>query len=324
MQSEVLFVEENRNTLFPIKYQTLWEEYKKQQACFWQAHEVNLTNDYFDWEKLDKDEKFFIKMVLAFFASSDLIVNKNIAENFSKVKILEAQITYNWQETMENIHSEMYSLLIDTYIKDVEEKKYLFNAIENVPIIKRMAEWAYKWMNSDKPHNERLVAFSAYEGILFSGPFCAIYWIKERGVLPGLCLSNDFIARDEGLHVDFAIKTYSLLTNKCSQQRLHEIIKEAVDLEIEFITESLPCKLIGMNSQLMIEYIKYVADRLCLSYGCEKIYDSKQPFTFMDRIGISSKKNFFEKTPTEYSKADNSTKKNAYAFLKPKIGESKA
>jgi ribonucleotide reductase beta subunit family protein with ferritin-like domain len=308
---EILFQEETRNTIFPILYPTIWESYTKQRSCHWLPHEVSLKNDLNDWVKLDSDEQYFIKMILAFFASSDLIVNENIEKRFvNDVKLLEAKFTYDFQKSMENIHSEMYALLIDTLITNEKEKDYLFNAVKNIPIIKKMALWADKWINSDLSVNnysyaERLVAFSAFEGILFSGPFCAIFWLKQRGILPGLCISNDFISRDERLHVEFGITLYKLLQKKLSSERFHEIIKEAVDLECEFITEALSCKLIGMNPNDMKQYIKFVANRLAEEYGYPNIYDNiVNPFNFMDQIGLSSKKNFFEIKPTEYKKSD--------------------
>jgi ribonucleotide reductase beta subunit family protein with ferritin-like domain len=245
-------------------------------------------------------------MVLAFFASSDLIVNDNLAKRFTQeAKVLEVQFAYKFQAMMENIHSEMYALLIDTYIEDSKEKDFLFNAVKNVEIVKKKADWANKWISCDRPFAERLVAFSAVEGIFFSGSFCSIYWIRERGKMPGLCKSNDFIARDEGLHTNFAVLLHSMLNNKCSMDSMHKIIKEAVELETEFITEALPCKLIGMNSELMKEYIMFVANRLIKQYEYPELYPSSDcPFTFMDRITLASKSNFFEKRPTEYSKSE--------------------
>lgn len=315
-----LFVEEvGRNTILPIRYPAIWEAYKVQAACYWQPHEVDLTSDRKDWDALDDSERYFLKRILAFFARSDLIVNENIEERFKHdIKVLEVKTAYTFQEAMENIHSEMYALLIDTYIDDVEEREYLFNSVENIPSIKKKAEWAQKWIASDAPYAERLVAFSAVEGILFSGAFCSIYWMKERGKLPGLCISNNFISRDEGMHVDFAVLIHSLLKDKISVEKMHEIIASAVEVEIEFITEALPCKLIGMNSELMKQYIIFVANRLVKQYGYPELYPKAvQPFTFMDRIGLKSKSNFFEKKPTEYNRSDNSAKEDEdpYAFL---------
>lgn len=301
---QLLTEEEGRFTIFPLKYPILWEAYKKQEASIWHTHEVDLSQDKKDWELLDKDEKYFLEMVLAFFASSDLIVNENLSKRFThEVKVLEARVAYDFQKMMENIHSEMYALLIDTYISDPQRKRFLFSAVQTVPIVAKKASWAKKWIESSTSFAERLVAFSAVEGIFFSGSFCAIYWMKERGKLPGLCKSNDFIARDEGLHTEFAILLHSLLSTKCNKDKFHCILKEAVDLEIEFITEALPCRLIGMNSEMMKTYIKYVANRLCKQYSYPELYPNEiQPFTFMDRIALKSKSNFFEKKPTEYSK----------------------
>jgi ribonucleoside-diphosphate reductase beta chain len=304
-----LFVEEeDRNTILPLRYPKLWEAYKIQAACYWQAHEVDLTHDKVDWDSLDTNEQYFLKMILAFFASSDLIVNENLEKRFKdEVKVLEATIGYTFQSMMENVHSEMYALLIDTYITNHKEKDRLFNAIKTIPIIGKKAEWARKWIDSKASFAERLVAFSCVEGILFSGAFCSIYWIKERGKLPGLCKSNDFISRDEGQHVDWAVLLHSMLREKITAERLHQIVAEAVAIEIEFITEALPCKLIGMNSDLMKQYIMFVANRLVKQYGYPELYPKAvQPFTFMDRIGLKSKSNFFEKRPTEYSRKDNS------------------
>ncbi len=301
---EPLFRPETRNASLPIYYPSIHELLKKQRGCFWQTHEVSLANDLADWKKLNPQEQHFIKMVLAFFASSDLIVNKNLAERFiDDVKCLEVQAMYHFQEAMEDIHSEMYALLIDTYITDVDEKAKLFNAIREIEIIRKKAAWANKWIASDKPYNQRLIAFAAVEGILFSGSFCSIFWLKERGLLPGLTLSNDFISRDEGLHVEGACEIHKLLIDKADQIVAHEIIREAVELEIEFIVHALPCKLIGINSQTMTEYIKYVANRLMKQFGYDEIYANiKQPFAFMDRIGLDGKSNFFETRPSQYNK----------------------
>lgn len=297
---------DSRNTLFPIKDHDIWAAYKKQAACMWHVHEVDMTKDRADWDKLNADEKHFLKMVLAFFASSDLIVNENLAKRFTQeVQLLEARITYKFQEMMENIHSEMYATLIDVYIQDPKEKDYLFNAVKTIPIIEKKAAWARKWIGSDASFAERLVAFSAVEGIFFSGSFCAIYWIRERGILPGLTKSNTFIARDEGLHTDFAVLLHQKLKDKCHPDVMKQIIQEAVDLEIEFITEALPCRLIGMNAGMMREYIKFVANRLLKQYNALESYPNvQQPFTFMDRIGLSMKSNFFESKPDAYGNQD--------------------
>jgi ribonucleotide reductase beta subunit family protein with ferritin-like domain len=299
----LLTPENERYSIFPIRYPVLWEAYKKQLAAVWVVNEVKLDKDIEDWNRLNKDERHFLKMVLAFFSASDLLVNENLDSRFTDdVKILEAKFAYGFQQMMENIHSEMYSLLIDTYIKDSKEKDFLFNAVKNVPIIGKKAAWAKKWMNSTEPFAQRLVAFSAVEGIFFSGSFCAIYWVKERGLLPGLTKSNEFIARDEGMHTDFAVLLHSMLNSKCPVDTLHTIIKEAVEIEKEFITEALPCSLIGMNSENMKNYIEFVANRLVLQYGYPEIYpESKCPFEFMHRMNLKGKTNFFEKTVTDYN-----------------------
>jgi ribonucleotide reductase beta subunit family protein with ferritin-like domain len=313
-----IFEEETRNTSLPILFPTIWKAYKNQFASVWQVHEVDLSRDYSDWVKLSDDEQFFLKMVLAFFASSDLIVNKNLAKRFiNEFKRIEFVFAYTFQAAMENVHSEMYSALIDTYIKDINEKNKLFNAVENIPIIAKKAEWTNKWIESSRPMCERLVAFACVEGIFFSGSFCAIYWIKERGILKGLCLSNDFISRDEGMHTDFAVLTHSLMLEKISPEAMISIVSEAVELETEFITEALPCRLIGMNSIMMKEYIKFVANRLVKQFGYPEIYPNvNQPFTFMDRIALHSKSNFFEEKPSQYNKrAVEETSEDPYADL---------
>ncbi len=299
-----IFTDETRNASLPILYPSIHNLLQKQRGCFWQTHEVSLAKDVADWNTLTSDEQHFIKMVLAFFASSDLIVNKNLAERFTNdIKKIEIQAIYHFQEAMEDIHSEMYALLIDTYISDPTEKNKLFNAVKEIEIISKKAAWANKWIASDKPYNQRLIAFAAMEGIFFSGSFCAIFWLKERGILPGLTLSNDFISRDEGLHVECAYEIHSLLQEKATQEAVHMIIREAVDLELEFIINALPCRLIGINSTTMIEYIKYVANRLMKQFGYDDIYASvKQPFPFMDRIGLDGKSNFFETRASQYNK----------------------
>lgn len=307
MSTDPLFVEEvGRNTILPIRYPTIWEEYKLQAACYWQPHEVDLTADKKDWDALNKDEQYFLKCVLGFFARSDLIVNKNLEERFkNEVKILELKVLYAYQEMMENIHSETYALLIDTYIDNPDERKLLFNAVETIPSVAKKAAWAQKWITSDAPYAERLVAFSAVEGIQFQGPFAAIYWMKEQGKLPGLAKTNDLISRDEGRHAGVGPIVHNMLVDKVSVEKMHEIISSAVEVEIEFITEALPCKLIGMNADMMKQYIMFVANRLVKQYGYPELYPKAvQPFTFMDRIGLKSKSNFFEKKPTEYSRID--------------------
>ena len=295
----------NRFVIFPIEHNDIWEEYKKGEACFWTAEEIDLSQDLDDWRNvLSDDEKYFIKNVLAFFAASDGIVNENLAENFvSEVQYSEAKFFYGFQIMMENIHSETYSLLIDTYIQDKEEKDMLFNAIDTIPAVKKKADWALKWI--DSPHfQERLIAFAAVEGIFFSGSFCSIFWLKKRGLMPGLSFSNELISRDEGMHCDFAVLLHNNhLANKVSVERITEIISSALEIEKEFITESLPVRLIGMNSDLMIQYLEFVADTLLVSLECPKLYGSENPFDFMINIALQGKANFFEKRVSEYQKA---------------------
>lgn len=309
MQTELLLTPvSKRHTLLPIMYHNLWDAYKLQEGCIWHAHDVDLSADLQDWDKLTENEKIFLKKVLAFFASSDLIVNENLAERFSKdVTILEAKICYDVQKFMENIHSEMYSLLINTYISDPVEADKLFNSIENDPVVAKKAKWAYKWIEGNQNFSERLVGMAAVEGIFFSGSFCAIYWVKERGILPGLCKSNDYIARDEGLHTDFAVLLHSMLSQKCPEKTFYSIIQEAVELETEFITDALPCSLLGMNACSMKKYIEFVANRLVVQFGYAELYPNAScPFPFMERINLSSKSNFFERKPTEYNKLSTS------------------
>ena len=307
--SEVLLSEENkRYVIFPIKHDDIWKMYKQAEANFWTTEELDLSKDMKDYDSLTDNEQYFIKNVLAFFAASDGIVNENLVERFcNDVKVLEAKFFYGFQIAMENIHSETYSLLIDTYVKDIEEKARLLNAIETIPSVKKKADWSLKWIN-DKSANfgTRVIAFAAVEGIFFSGSFCSIFWLKKRGLMPGLCHSNELISRDEGLHTEFAVLMYSMLQNKPPKETVISIIKEAVDLEIEFITESLPCNLIGMNMELMTQYIQYVADRLLLMLGIEKQYSVQNPFDWMEMISIQGKTNFFEKRVGEYSNVANS------------------
>lgn len=295
----------NRFVLFPIEHHDIWQMYKQQQACIWTAEEIDLAQDLNDWRnKLTDDERYFIKNVLAFFAASDGIVNENLAENFvSEVQYTEAKFFYGFQIMMENIHSETYSLLIDTYIQDPAEKDMLFHAIDTIPAVKKKAEWALKWVNS--PHfQERLVAFAAVEGIFFSGSFCSIFWLKKRGLMPGLSFSNELISRDEGMHTDFAVMLHNNhLANKVPEARIKEIIMSALEIEKEFITESLPIRLIGMNSDLMKQYLEFVADRLLMDLGCSKVYNSENPFDFMANISLQGKTNFFEKRVGEYQKS---------------------
>ncbi len=294
----------DRFVLFPIKYGDIWEFYKKAEASFWTAEEIDLSQDFNDWAKLNEGEQHFIKHVLAFFAASDGIVNENLAEKFlSEVQIPEARCFYGFQIAIENIHSETYSLLIDTYIKDPQEKHKLFHAIDTVPAVEKKAKWALKWIN-DADFAERIVAFAAVEGIFFSGSFCSIFWLKKRGLMPGLSFSNELISRDEGLHCDFACLLYkNYLQNKLSENRIREIIGDAVTIEKEFICEALPVSLIGMNAELMAQYIEFVADRLLVALGYSKIYFTENPFDFMELISLQGKTNFFEKRVAEYQKA---------------------
>jgi ribonucleoside-diphosphate reductase beta chain len=294
-----------RFVIFPIQHHDIWEWYKKSEASFWTAEEIDLHQDMTDWNnKLNDDERYFIKHILAFFAASDGIVNENLAENFvNEVQYPEAKFFYGFQIMMENIHSETYSLLIDTYVKDEVEKDKLFNAIENFPAIKKKADWALKWIESDS-FAERLIAFAAVEGIFFSGAFCSIFWLKKRGLMPGLTFSNELISRDEGVHCDFAVHLHNHhLKNKVSKERIREIIIDALNIEREFITESLPASLIGMNSKLMTQYLEFVTDRLLVELECEKEYNVTNPFDFMDMISLQGKTNFFEKRVSEYQKA---------------------
>jgi ribonucleoside-diphosphate reductase subunit M2 len=294
----------NRFVLFPIRYHEIWQMYKKAVASFWTVEEVDLSKDMQHWEKLNSDEKHFISHVLAFFAASDGIVNENLVMNFSQdVQIPEARCFYGFQIMIENIHSEMYSLLIDTYIRDISERSYLFRAIETVDCVKKKAEWALRWISSSVEFGERLVAFAAVEGIFFSGSFAAIFWLKKRGLMPGLTFSNELISRDEGLHTDFACLLFSHLTNRPSAAVVQRIIREAVAIEQEFLTDALPVALIGMNSVLMRQYIEFVADRLLLSLGVPKIYNAENPFDFMELISMQGKTNFFEKRVGEYQKS---------------------
>lgn len=295
----------NRLTVYPIKYKNIWQMYKKQEACHWVVEEVDLSKDMKDWVTLNEQEQHFIKHILAFFAASDGIVNMNLGERFMKeVQILEAQICYGSQFAMENRHAEAYSLMIETYIKDNLEKDKLFNAIEEIPCIKKKADWALRWIESDAPFAQRLVAFAIVEGVFFSGAFASIFWLSDRNMMPGLCKFNKFISRDEGLHTDFAVLLYSMLNNKLDQDTIHAIMLEAVNIEIEFIVDSLPCKLIGMNSTLMSEYIKFVADRLLVQLNYERLFNvKKNPLDFMEKISMQNKENMFEGRVDEYQSA---------------------
>jgi len=310
----MLAPDDNRFVMFPIKYDDIWQMYKKQVDCFWRAEEIDLTKDINDWNSLNADEKTFISMILAFFAASDGIVLENLAERFmSEVQVAEARAFYGFQIAMENIHSETYSLLIETYIKDSDEKSRLFNAINVFPCIKKKSDWAQKWIHDNRSSfATRLVAFACVEGIFFSGAFCSIYWMKKRGLMPGLTFSNELISRDEALHCEFAILMYSKLVKKMSKAKFNELIKEAVEIETEFICEALPCRLIGMNSVLMTQYIQFVADRLCLQMGYDKIFNSANPFDFMELISLESKTNFFEKRNDSYALANKTTSSDVF------------
>ncbi|KAM3932631.1 ribonucleoside-diphosphate reductase subunit M2 [Leptodactylus fuscus] len=294
----------HRFVIFPIQYHDIWQMYKKAEASFWTAEEVDLSKDLLHWESLKAEEKFFISHVLAFFAASDGIVNENLVERFSKeVQVTEARCFYGFQIAMENIHSEMYSLLIDTYIKDPKQREFLFNAIETLPCVKKKADWALRWIgDKQSTFGERVVAFAAVEGIFFSGSFAAIFWLKKRGLMPGLTFSNELISRDEGLHTDFACLMFKHLVHKPSEDRVRELIIDAVRIEQEFLTDALPVKLIGMNEALMKQYIEFVADRLLLELGFSKIFKAENPFDFMENISLEGKTNFFEKKVGEYQK----------------------
>jgi ribonucleotide reductase beta subunit family protein with ferritin-like domain len=296
--------ENNRLTVYPIKYENIWAAYKTQMAAFWTAEEIDFSKDSDDFQKLSDNEKHFIKMVLAFFSSSDTLVNINLGTRFSQeVQIREAVIAYNYQMMMENIHSEVYSLMIDNIIQDKEEKHKLLNALVEYPCITKKALWAQKWIESKSSFAQRLVAFAITEGLFFSGSFCAIFWLKKKNLMPGLCDSNELIARDEGMHTEFAILLYSMIKNKLSQETIHNMFLEAFEIERQFICESLPCSLLGMNNDLMTDYIKYVADRLLVQLNYEKIWGISNPFDFMESISMEGKTNFFESRPTQYQKS---------------------
>src|SRR6218665_3531629 len=305
MTEPILIENKDRFVLFPIKYKDIWEFYKKAEASFWTAEEIDLASDIADWNnKLNDNERHFIKHVLAFFAASDGIVNENLAINFlNEVQYPEARCFYGFQIMLENIHSETYSLLIDTYIKDPVEKDHLLHAVDTVPCVGEKAAWALRWIGNGS-FAERLIAFAAVEGIFFSGSFCSIFWLKKRGLMPGLTFSNELISRDEGVHCDFAVHLHNHhLINKVSKARIKEILIDALDIEREFITESLPASLIGMNANLMAQYLEFVTDRLLVELGCDRVYNSANPFDFMDMISLQGKTNFFEKRVSEYQKA---------------------
>lgn len=303
---------DNRFVMFPIKDGDIWAMYKKQIDCFWRAEEIDFSKDLMDWGKLSEDEKYFISMVLGFFAASDGIIVENLAQRFmSDVQLAEARAFYGFQIAMENIHSETYSIMIDTFIKDKEQQSKMFESVQNFPCIAKKANWAKKWITDNRSSfAARLVAFAVVEGIFFSSSFAAIYWIKKRGLMPGLTLSNQFISRDEAMHCEFAVLLYHKLQKKLTKKRVYEIVKEAVEIEKEFITESIPCRLIGMNMNMMKQYIEFVADRMLLQLGYDKVYHSSNPFDFMELISIESKTNFFERTNSEYALANKTVDKN--------------
>jgi ribonucleotide reductase beta subunit family protein with ferritin-like domain len=307
----------DRYVMFPIQDDTIWKMYKKQIDCFWRAEEVDLSKDLSDWAKLTSNEQYFISMILAFFAASDGIVLENLGLRFmSEVQLSEARAFYGFQIAMENIHSEMYSVLIDTFIQEGEKRSKLFKAIDNFPCIAKKADWAIKWIqDKNSSFATRLVSFACVEGIFFSSSFASIYWIKKRGLMPGLTFSNELISRDEALHTEFAILLYSKLNNPLDQLEIHEIIKEAVSIENEFITEALPCRLIGMNAKLMTQYIEFVADRLCLQLGYDKIFGSSNPFDFMELISIDTKVNFFERTNSAYALANKEVDNDCFEMM---------
>ena len=314
--NEPILQENNdRFVLFPIKYDEIWKMYKQAEASFWTAEEIDLSQDLTDWENLSDDEKHFIKHVLAFFAASDGIVNENLVIHFMQdVQLPEARCFYGFQIAIENIHAETYSLLIDTYIKDPEERNYLFNAMTTVPCVKKKADWALRWIDKAPSFAHRLIAFAAVEGIFFSGSFCSIFWLKKRGLMPGLAFSNELISRDEGLHCDFACLLYSMLENQLPKEELQAIITEAVDFEKEFVSDALPVSLIGMNAKLMEQYIEFVADRLLVALGNPKVYNTANPFPWMEMISLQGKTNFFEKRSPEYQKTGVMTNKENQTF----------
>jgi ribonucleoside-diphosphate reductase beta chain len=314
-ENEILLREnKDRFVILPINYPAIWEQYKRHEASFWTAEEIDLSSDLKDWANLNDGERHFVSHVLAFFAASDGIVNENLAVNFmSEVQIPEARCFYGFQIMMENIHSETYALLIDTYISDPVEKNRLFHAIDTIPAVTKKAEWALRWINNGT-FAQRLVAFAAVEGIFFSGSFCSIFWLKKRGLMPGLTFSNELISRDEGLHCEFACLLYSMLQGQLDEAEVHQIISDAVEIEKEFITDALPAALIGMNSELMKQYIEFVADRWISELGCKKIYNTTNPFDFMEMISLQGKTNFFEKRVGDYQKSGVIGGKDAQTF----------
>ena len=314
----LLSPENNRMTVYPIKYPKVWAAYKNQTAAIWSAEEIDFAKDYDDFQKLNDNEQHFIKMILSFFAASDTIVNMNLGERFIKeVQIREAIIAYNYQMHMENIHSETYSLQIDNIIRNPEEKHIALNAIENYPCIKKKAEWAYKWIDSRDSFAQRLIAFAIVEGVFFSGAFCSIFWLKKRNLMPGLCDSNELIARDEGMHTSFACLLYGMVSNKLEEKVVHQMFEEAYEIEKEFICESLPCSMLGMNNILMTQYIKFVSDRLLQQLNYNKLWNEENPFDFMESISMEGKTNFFESRPTQYQKASilNTGRDNSFTQL---------
>ena len=315
-QEPLLTENPNRFVMFPIEHDDIWKSYKQMMDCFWRAEEIDFSKDLKHWQTLNEKEQYFIKMILAFFAASDGIVLENLGARFlTEVQLPEARATYGFQLMMENVHSEVYSLLIDTYIKDSVEKSKLFNALDNFPCIKKKADWALKWIDDpDSSFAIRLVAFAAVEGIFFSGSFCSIYWLKKRGLMPGLTFSNELIARDEGMHTDFAVLLFNKLVNKPDDTVIYDLIKDAVRIEKEFICEALSCKLIGMNAKLMSQYIEFVADRLLVQLGFNKVWNTGNPFDFMEMISLSGKTNFFEKKVSEYSLSSDTKTNEAFSI----------
>lgn len=312
----LLTEDDNRFVMFPIKDESVWKMYKKQMDCFWRAEEIDLSKDLGDWEKLNDNEKYFIKMVLAFFAASDGIVLENLGVRFmSEVQLAEARAFYGFQIAMENIHSETYSLLIDTYIKNKDDKSKLFNAMNEYDCVQKKATWATKWINDKRSSfATRLIAFACVEGIFFSGSFCSIFWLKKRGLMPGLTFSNELISRDEALHTEFAVLLYNKLEKKIAKKKIQDIISEAVTIEKDFICDALPCRLLGMNSNLMGQYIEFVGDRLSMQLGCDKIFNTKNPFDFMEMISLERKTNFFESRVSDYALATKSGKNDAFSM----------
>jgi len=314
-QTEPLLTEDDRRyVLFPIKDQEIYDMYKKQIDCFWRREEIDLSKDMASWKTLNDNEQYFIKMILAFFAASDGIVLENLGTRFmGEVQLAEARAFYGFQIAMENIHSEVYSVLIDTYVKCDDEKNKLFEAMNNFPCIRKKADWAIKWINDKRSSfATRLIAFACVEGIFFSGAFCSIYWLKKRGLMPGLTFSNELISRDEALHTEFAVLLYKKLNKGLNKKKIYEIINEAVEIEKEFICDALPCRLLGMNSKMMSQYIEFCADRLVVQLGFEKIFNSENPFDFMEMISIEGKTNFFEKRVGEYALANKEVNEDTF------------